>query len=325
MISRKETNSDSRNLEGLKQFFCGGAAGAFAKTVTAPFSRLTILFQVHSMVTTKESRPLFAMTLNGGMRKIVERGGILSLWKGNGTSVLHRFPYTAINFYCYENILDLIYSPEHNQEDSIPAWKRFVAGSSAGSVACIACYPLDLVRTRITTELPGHECYKGIIDAFYQIMRTEGARGLYSGLGPTMFVAVPNFAISYTIYGTLKEYVLEDELFYNLRRIDDESGQETLDWRATLMCGATSGGVSTLLTFPFDTVRRRMQIQNVHIPYEKRLSGAQLLKQLIRSEGFFAAYRGLTPELLKVAPMVGTLFYVYEFLKQQLNVGQPIR
>ena len=40
--------------------------------------------------------------------------------------------------------------------------------------------------------------------------------GFYSGLGPTLLVAVPNLAISYTVYGTLKEYVLDDELFYKL-------------------------------------------------------------------------------------------------------------
>jgi len=90
---------ESRSAEAAKQLLCGGVAGSVAKSVTAPLSRLTILFQVHSLVTTKEHRPKFAMTLRGGVQKIIERGGVLSLWKGNMTSVLHRFPYSAINFY----------------------------------------------------------------------------------------------------------------------------------------------------------------------------------------------------------------------------------
>lgn len=309
-----------RSLEGLKQFFCGGAAGSCAKTVTAPFSRLTILSQVHSMVTARSDRPHFAMSLKGGIDKIVERGGILSLWKGNGTSVLHRFPYSAINFYCYENMLDILVGATHPEEERIPTYKRFLAGACAGSASCIACYPLDLVRTRLTTELPGHENYKGIVDAFAKIINQEGPRGLYAGLGPTMLVAVPNFAISYTIYGTLKEYVLEDDLFYNLRRINDDSGEEMLGLRATLSCGATSGLVSTLITFPFDTIRRRMQIQSLHISPENRLKGRQIFLKTINNEGYFALYRGIQPELLKVIPMVGTMFFVYEYLKEQLNV-----
>lgn len=315
-----------RSVEALKQLFCGGIAGSTAKTITAPFSRLTILFQVHSLVTTKENRPKFAMTFSGGMRKIVERGGVLSLWKGNGTSVLHRFPFSAINFYCYENTLDYLNKIKGTFEDEIEDSNptkvaRFTAGAVAGCTACICCYPLDLVRTRLTTELPGRENYKGIIDAITKIATTEGPVGFYSGIGPTLAVAVPNFAISYTVYGSLKEYVLDDELFYNLRKIDDVSGEKRLGLRATLLCGAASGFLSTLVTFPCDTTRRRMQIQNLHIPEGERQTGRQLFAQLAEREGIRGLYRGLTPELLKVAPMVGTMFFVYEQLKNHLNVG----
>ena len=89
-----------------------------------------------------------------------------------------------------------------------------IAGVGSGSLASVVCAPLDLVRTRLTTELPGQEHYKGITDAFAKIVKEEGIRGLYAGISPTLFVAIPNFAISYTVYGTLKEYVLDDDLFY---------------------------------------------------------------------------------------------------------------
>lgn len=318
---------DPRPISALKHLFAGGVAGSVAKTVTAPLSRLTILFQVHSLVTTKENRPKYATSYTEGMRKIIQRGGLLSMWKGNGTSVIHRFPFSAINFFVYENMLDITTKNRHlfelNQSQSktkdAPPLARMISGATAGCTACVACYPLDLVRTRLTTELPGQEYYKGITDAFAKILKSEGVSGLYAGLGPTLFVAVPNFAISYTVYGTLKEYVLDDELFYNLRKVDVD-GQESLGLQLTLLCGAASGTLSTLVTFPFDTVRRRMQIQNLHIPEHKRLSGVGQIKVLMQNEGFRGIYRGLTPELLKVVPMVGTMFTVYEFLKVNLNV-----
>ena len=144
------------------------------------------------------------------------------------------------------------------------------------------------------------EHYDGIIDALRKISRREGVKGLYSGLGPTLFVAVPNFAISYTVYGTLKEYVLDDDLFYNLRKINDESGEESLGFQLTLLCGALSGTLSTLVTFPFDTLRRRMQIQNLHLDKGNRTTAIQQFKGILNSEGMKGMYRGLTPELLKV-------------------------
>ena len=340
---------ESRTSEAARQLFCGGIAGSVAKTVTAPFSRLTILFQVHSLVTTKEHRPKFAMSLHQGVSKVIERGGIASLWRGNMTSVLHRFPYSAINFYVYENALDLLSEQAKHPESEAetqqqfkrrmtkmvfddeedfetrkqpPAHHKFLAGALAGTCACLACYPLDLVRTRLTTELEGHEHYRGIVDAFRKIRKTEGFQGFYSGVGPTLLVAVPNFAVSYTVYGTLKEYTLDDDLFYNLRRIDADSGEPRLGFLLTVMCGAASGIFSTMLTFPMDTIRRRMQIQSLHLSEAERLSAYQQFSNLVNKEGMSALYRGITPELLKVVPMVGTMFVVYEWSKELLNVRQ---
>jgi solute carrier family 25 phosphate transporter 23/24/25/41 len=334
---------DSRAVEALKQLFCGGMAGSIAKTITAPLSRLTILYQVHPMVTTKFDRPKYSLTIRGGIAKIVERGGIMSLWKGNGTSCLHRFPFSAINFYCYEAVLDVLNGkerPSEDDEDGIGAvggggggggdddgdpadvastTSRLLAGAVAGTTACVACYPLDLVRTRLTTQLDGREAYRGITDAVAKIVRNEGASGLYCGLGPTLMVAVPNFSISYVTYGSLKEYALEDELFYNLRKVDSVSGDRNkLGFSLTLACGAVSGTLSTLLTFPFDTVRRRMQIQGQHYPPELRLTGMQMIRSMYGKDGMKGFYRGIAPEILKVVPMVGTMFTVYEFLKDEL-------
>mmetsp|Transcript_268 Transcript_268/g.495 ORF Transcript_268/g.495 Transcript_268/m.495 type:complete len:375 (+) Transcript_268:329-1453(+) len=356
-----------RTVEASKQLFCGGIAGSVAKTLTAPLSRLTILFQVHSMVTTRSDRPKFSMSLRGGISKIIERGGIKSLWRGNMTSVIHRFPYSAINFFIYENALDVLTGmrTEHKEKtekitilarrmsdrvlsrseedgggstekgatfrskakkrksvgpDETLASHKFLAGALAGTIAVTACYPLDLVRTRLTTQFEGHEHYRGIRDAFHQIYRQEGAAGFYSGIGPTLLVAVPNFALSYSVYGTLKEYTLDDDLFYNLRKVDAESGEPKLGMILTVLCGACSGCSATIITFPMDTIRRRMQIQNLHVDPEYRLSSMEQLVRLIRHEGLGSLYRGLTPELLKVIPMVGTMFTVYEWSKDMLNV-----
>ena len=355
-----------RTVEAGKQLFCGGIAGSVAKTVTAPLSRLTILFQVHSMVSTRPDRPKFSMSLGGGISKIIERGGVKSLWRGNMTSVIHRFPYSAINFFVYENTLDALTGmrADHDEktetvsnlarrmsqsivgqserdntssssrkksaeiiqtrkslspEDTLASHK-FLAGAIAGTIAVTACYPLDLVRTRLTTQFEGHEHYRGITDAFKQIYRREGPIGFYSGIAPTMLVAVPNFAISYSVYGTLKEYTLDDDLFYNLRKIDAESGEPKSGFILTVLCGACSGCLATIITFPMDTIRRRMQIQNLHVDAEHRLSSGEQLMRLIRKEGLGSLYRGLKPEMLKVIPMVGTMFTVYEWSKEMLNV-----
>ena len=92
----------------------------------------------------------------------------------------------------------------------------------------------------------------------------------------------------------------------------------------TLGCGALSGIASTLTTFPFDTVRRRMQIQNLHLEVSERRTGPEQLRAILTQEGVKGMYRGLPPELLKVVPMVGTMFLAYEYMKDLLQVRARI-
>jgi hypothetical protein len=63
-----------------------------------------------------------------------------------------------------------------------------------------------------------------------------------------------------------------------------------------------------------------MQIQNLHIDPEHRLTSRQQLMHLVKEEGLISLYRGLKPEMLKVIPMVGTMFVVYEWSKEMLDV-----
>ena len=65
---------------------------------------------------------------------------------------------------------------------------------------------------------------------------------------------------------------------------------------------------------------KTMQIQNLHVPLGERLTSRQQFMHLVKDEGLTSVYRGLTPELLKVIPMVGTMFVVYEWSKELLNV-----
>jgi hypothetical protein len=226
--------------------------------------------------------------------------------------VLHRFPYSGINFFAFERIKRLI-GTGHDATDT--ALTRMISGAGAGAIACIACYPLDLVRTRLATQTRTSTMhYSGIQHALARIWMEEGFFGLYRGVGTTLAVSVPNLAISYTTYGTLKQMVLRSA-----------AAGDAQSWEITtvvpLLCGAVSGIVSSLVTFPADVVRRRMQMQGLHHKHAgvvKRGAIAET-QHILRTEGIQGLYRGIAPELLKVVPMVGVTFLTYEGMKKWLG------
>ncbi|ETV65806.1 hypothetical protein H257_17546 [Aphanomyces astaci] len=296
--------------------FAGGVAGSIGKTFTAPLSRLTILYQVHSMVTPTH-KDKFSGSLSQAFMKVVRREGVFALWKGNGASVVHRFPYSAVNFFTYEWMKDAFDTRQSGITS--PMLTRFVSGAVAAATSTTVCYPIDLIRTRLITQLDNNIRYRGISHAFHRIRAEEGTRGLYRGLSATLLVTVPNMAINFTVFESLKDAV-------QALREDATTPLSALD---TLSCGALSGISSSIVTFPVDVVRRRMQISGLHHGSGKETAAeaAQatatawgIAKELYQQQGVRGFYRGLTPELLKVIPMVGITFGTFDMLKQSLHI-----
>ena len=262
--------------ESLTDFFArsqrtmaaGGIAGCVAKTIMAPLSRLTILFQVGPMLSlaTNTSAGVvksneFSGSLYSVGKKVLKEEGFLSFWKGNLTSVIHRFPYSAINFTVYDRLRTTFRNLNYTESP----FTRFICGATAGGTACFACYPLDLVRTRLTViKTPaGSSIYGSISSTMISIIRNEGILGLYRGVLISVSVTTPTFGISFCIYGTVKEKILKWNSSYNIFR---ESSAGKLSAYGSMLCGAMSGVTSSLIMFPADSIRRRMQVAGFLIP-----------------------------------------------------------
>ena len=148
------------------------------------------------------------MPLPKAALSVLKSEGLLSFWKGNLTSVIHRFPYSAINFAVYNRSERLLRSSASSSSTSSKAQDaviRLVCGALGGASACIACYPLDIVRTRLTAatssttlayprylQLSSEAAFDmqtaaaraqarppTIFSTLQDILRTDGIRGLY--------------------------------------------------------------------------------------------------------------------------------------------------
>ena len=71
----------------------------------------------------------------------------------------------------------------------------------AGVTACITCFPLDLLRTRILAD-PSSSA--GIAATLRSILRTEGFTALYGGCLPALMSVAPSGAVFYGVYDLLK-------------------------------------------------------------------------------------------------------------------------
>ncbi|XP_024527762.1 mitochondrial substrate carrier family protein B [Selaginella moellendorffii] len=291
-------------IGSLSQLAAGGIAGAVSKTCTAPLARLTILFQIRGMTTDKIlTKPSI---LREAARILREEGG-LAFWKGNGVTIVHRLPYSAINFYSYEQYKAALLKwlgVESSGDDNSGArlLARFVAGGGAGITAAATTYPLDLVRTRLAAQTTSKH-YTGIYHAISTIHQQESFLGLYKGLWPTLLSVGPTIAINFCVYETLYNY-------WNAQR------PESSRMVTSLISGGVAGIAASTAVFPIDLVKRRMQLEG-----DRRWTPAykpgivSALRHIVRTQGYAGLYRGILPEYLKVFPGVGIAFMVYEVMK----------
>ncbi|KAG9130793.1 hypothetical protein Leryth_020019 [Lithospermum erythrorhizon] len=276
-------------------------------TCTAPLARLTILFQVQGMHSDAATLRKASLWHEGS--RIVREEGFRAFWKGNLVTIAHRLPYSSISFYAFErykNMLQLILGVENQSNLSADFCIRLIGGGLAGVTAASVTYPLDLVRTRLAAQRNAMY-YRGIWHSLHTIRREEGALGLYKGLGITLLGVGPNLAISFSVYETARSY-------WHSHRPHDSTVL------VSLTCGSISGIAASTVVFPFDLVRRRMQLEGAGgraRVYKTGIFGT--LRHITKTEGLRGLYRGILPEYYKVVPSVGIVFMTYEKLKQLLS------
>ncbi|KAI9922609.1 hypothetical protein PsorP6_000406 [Peronosclerospora sorghi] len=64
-------------------------------------------------------------------------------------------------------------------------------------------YPLDLIGTRVSVQIGDNVVYTGIISTFTRMLKEEGQRALFHGIGPTLFGALPYEGIKFESYDLL--------------------------------------------------------------------------------------------------------------------------
>ncbi|XP_039345656.1 solute carrier family 25 member 43 [Mauremys reevesii] len=282
-------------VTGCQRLGCAGLAGALSLSLTAPLELLTVLAQVGA------SPPWRGLWQAG--RSVCQAEGIGALWKGNLTACLRLFPCSALQLASYRRFVVLFM----DDLGHISQWSAIMAGSLAGTVATIVTYPTDVVKTRLIVQNRLEPSYKGILHAFYTIYHQEGFLALYRGVSLTVLGAIPFSAGSFFVYINLNKIWHEPSFRFSPLQ--------------NFINGCLAAGVAQTLSFPFETVKRKMQAQSPCLPHyggvDVHFTGmVDCFRQTIKTKGVLGLWCGLTANLLKIVPYYGVMFSTFEFCKR---------
>ena len=261
--------------EAVRRFVAGGISGAVAKTVTAPLEAIKLKLQY------AEDDDEGALDC---ARRIWEREGWWGFYRGNLANVLRYFPTQAFNFALKNEVKGLFpkYSPKKNP------WKAFavnvVSGGLTGAASLSLVYPLDTARTQliICTNDDGSPKYASMGDLVRDRVKTPGdILRLYEGYAVSVAGIIPFRAIYFIVNDTLRAI---------LPWIRDEGLKGLVSKFTCAQCAALCAAYAS---YPFDTVRRRLQVDAQRPLGERRYKGnLDCLKKVYRVEGVRALFRG---------------------------------
>ena len=234
--------------------------------------------------------------------RIVRERGPLALYKGVSTLIVGSIPKAAVRFAAFSQLRVLLADPSspHRMSPS----RTLLAGLGAGiAEAVLAVTPTEAIKTRLIADqnLP-HPRYRGLLHGTATLVREEGLRAVYAGLLPTVLKQAGNQAVRFTSYEQLKH---AHATLYPASRWSSQHAA---------VGGMLAGGVSVLVTMPFDVVKTQMQGLDAG-----RYSGTwDCVRRLLRDDGLLAFWRGTTPRLGRVMCSGAITFTAYEAVMQHI-------
>uniref|UniRef100_A0A914PPH4 ADP/ATP translocase n=1 Tax=Panagrolaimus davidi TaxID=227884 RepID=A0A914PPH4_9BILA len=182
--------------------------------------------------------------------------GSAAFWRGNLPSVIRYFPTYALNFAFNDTYKKLFLN---NVDKNKQFWRFFAgnlaAGGAAGATALCFVYPLDFARTRLAADVG------------------KGSTRELKGLADCIIIYR---AVYFGMFDTVIHVISKDK---KLNFFDAWVIAQVI-----VVC-------SCMLSYPWDTVRRRMMMQSGRndILYKNTLDCAL---KIIKKEGMSAMYKG---------------------------------
>ena len=145
-------------------------------------------------------------------------GGFFALYRGFSSAILGMIPYAGTAFYTYEVMKGFMMesmSSTATQKSldgsgtivlTIPA--SLFCGGMSGAMSQTVSYPLDVARRRMQLEgmiNPEKPTYRSVLGTLGHVHQTIGIRGLFRGMSINYYRAIPQVAVSFSVYELMKQ------------------------------------------------------------------------------------------------------------------------
>jgi len=283
--------AEKKKLGFFENFMLSGVAAGVSKTAAAPIERVKLLVQNQDEMI-KQGR--LAEPYKGVVdcvQKTLRTEGVIPFWRGNLANVLRYFPTQALNF-AFKDTIKAMFKVDKNAPQYVKFGTNIASGGLAGSLSLTLVYSLDFARTRLANDAKGkggERQFNGLIDVYAKTLKTDGIQGLYRGFTISCVGIFIYRGMYFGLYDSLKPILL--------------GADASVLWSFLLGWGVTI--FSGLMSYPIDTVRRRMMMTSGSgVKYKGSIDCAV---QVIKNEGFMSLMKGAGANILRGVAGAGVL------------------
>ena len=271
----------------MQDLAVGGTAAAISKTIVAPIERVKLLLQVQAASKQIASGGEYKGIVDCFVR-IPREQGFLSFWRGNLANVIRYFPTQALNF-AFKDTYKQIFLGGVDKKTQF--WRYFAgnlaSGGAAGATSLCFVYPLDFARTRLAADVGSGQAreFTGLGNCISTIVKRDGVRGLYQGFFVSIQGIIVYRAAYFGTYDTVKGMLP-----------DPKNTPILISW---LIAQTVTTGAG-IISYPFDTVRRRMMMQSGRAKEDLMYKGTvDCWRKIYQNEGGNAFFKGAFSNVLR--------------------------
>ena len=292
-------------MDFMKSFLAGGVSGAVAKTCTAPIERVKLIIQTQDAnprIISGEI-PRYTGIMNCFTRVSAEQG-VGAFWRGNFVNILRYFPTQAFNFAFKDSIKAMF--PKAKKGTLQGFATNVASGGLAGAGSLTIIYPLDYARTRLASDVgSGKKAFEGLGDCLKKTATGPGGvMALYGGFGVSVVGIVPFRGTYFGVNDTLADinpYQKQSDFIGLLSKFAQA--------QTAALCAA-------YVSYPFDTVRRRLQMQSEKPKEEWVYSGTMdCFAKIMKEDGMGAMFKGAGANALRTVGSALVLVGYGEIMK----------
>jgi len=300
---------EKQQLSFGENFMLSGAAAIISKTASAPIERVKLLVQNQDeMIKQGRLETPYKGVVDCTLRTFRSEG-VLPFWRGNLANCIRYFPTQALNF-AFKDTIKKAFNPQKTDSYGTKFAKNIASGGAAGAMSLCFVYSLDYARTRLANDAKsgkggGERQFNGLVDVYRKTLKSDGIQGLYRGFVISCVGIVVYRGFYFGLYDTLKPMLLGDDSGLLL--------SFALGWVVTVSSG--------LLSYPIDTIRRRMMMTSGQaVKYKGSIDCGRVI---IQTEGFMSLMKGAGANVLRGVAGAGVLagFDKFQSLYIQWRLG----